>query len=279
MKKSAIIVLILLVFSIFTNAQTKLSLEMAKKIEDATPKPLPQLPIAPRLKSDAQDGNLNGKVKRVVEEKEDLSGTWSYQGRHFRSIIDFDEKGNYVKAVYFSSNGNPYEIAVYGYIDGARVSDSQTIYEGSGILTVASPPGEEDTKKPKFDPRYNYKYEYKYVAGRLAEMQMFYSSGEKGMQYVYNFVGNRQEKLVYTDKGKLNQKYITVFDDKGYEIEWHNISVINLPAPDKKYIIKNESLDKQGNWTKRTFSKLEVENGKKMFKPGWVEYRTITYYQ
>ncbi len=279
MKQFTIIVLILLVFSIFTNAQTKFSAEIAKRIENATPKPLPQLSVASKPKSDAQDKNFKGNVETVIEEYEDLSGTSSYQGRHFRSITDFNETGNYVKAVYFSSNGNPYEVAVYGYIDGARVSDYQTIYEGSGIFSAANPQSEKDRQKPKPDPRYKYKYEYKYVAGKLAEMQMFYSSGEKGMRYVYNHTGNRLEKLAYDDKDKLNQKYITVFDGKGYEIEWYKIAVINLPAPDKKHIIKNESFDKQGNWTKRTFSKLEVENGKEIYKPGWAEYRIITYYK
>ena len=40
------------------------------------------------------------------------------------------------------------------------------------------------------------------------------------MRYVYNYDGNRMERLAYTEKGELNQKHHTFFNDKGYEIEW-----------------------------------------------------------
>ena len=63
--------------------------------------------------------------------------------------------------------------------------------------------------------------------------------------------GNQVEELAYSSNGKLNQKYITVYDSNGREVEWHNIAVINLPRPDRKYKIITDSFDQLGNWTKR----------------------------
>ncbi|MBK8466484.1 MAG: hypothetical protein IPL32_11690 [Chloracidobacterium sp.] len=278
MKRIAIFVSLVLLLPTFASAQVKLSAKIAKRIADATPKSLPQSPRTSKLRTDAEDEAVKGKVKSTVEESEDRSGTWSDQGRHLQSITEFNKNGDYVKVISFSSNGNPYEVKVYGYLDGVRASSYQTIYEDSGIITTLASPDEEPKETQPADPRYSYKYEYKYEGGKMVEMQMLLNNGEKGMRYVYNHSENRMEKIAYGYDGKLNQKYITMFDSKGNEIEWHNIAVINLPEPDKKYLIKNDAIDKYGNWTKRTFLKLVNDNGKVKPEPAWIEYRTITYY-
>jgi hypothetical protein len=48
---------------------------------------------------------------------------------------------------------------------------------------------------------------------------------------------------------------------------------------DSKYSIKYDSFDEKRNWTRKTTSKLVVENGKQIYKPINIKYRTITYYQ
>jgi hypothetical protein len=101
----------------------------------------------------------------------------------------------------------------------------------------------------------------------LSKMQIYLSTGERGMSYAYNYMGNRMEKLVYDSDGKLNQKYITVFNPKGDEVEWHAIAVINLPRADRRYLIKTETFDKEGNWTKRTFLKASTETGNETYVP------------
>lgn len=277
MTKIAIFISVVLFFSSFVICQTRISSQIATRIEDATPNALPQYPRAPKQRTDAEDERVKGKVKNIVKESEDLSGSWSQQGRHYNSIIDFDENGDYVKAIYFSANGNPYEVKVYGYLDGSRVSLSQTIYEDTGILSVAAPPGASKVRASS-DSRYTYKYEYEYDDGKLREMQMIQNNGEKGMRYVYNYGQNRMEELAYGYDGKLNQKYITIFDPKGNEIERHNIAVINLPRPDRKYLIRIDAIDQHNNWTKRTFLKLIKDSGKNKQEPAWTEYRTFTYY-
>ncbi len=278
MKRIGILIYCLLLLPTFAVSQVDLSARIAKRIEDATPRSLPQLPRAPKLRTDAEDERLKGKIRTVVKESEDLSGTWSQQGRHYNSITDFDEGGDYVKAIYFSSNGNPYEVTVYGYLDGSRVSLSQAIYQDSGIISSASPADRAIMVRPASDSRYSRKYEYKYADGKLSEMQMIQNNGEKGMRYVYNYMQTRMEKLAYGYDGKLNQKYITVFDTRGNEIEWHNIAVINLPRPERKYLIRTDTTDQHGNWTKRTFLKLVTDSGKIKQEPAWTEYRALTYY-
>ena len=280
MKQITIIVLLSLVFSISANAQTKLSAEILKRIEDNTPKALPQTPVAPKLKSDAKDAGLKGKVKSVVEEREQLVGYGTDQGRRLSSITDFNEKGNFLKGVFFDVKGRPSSVMVYGYIDGMRVSKSKYItYDDDGPTIQIAKPNSKEEVKTEPDIRYSYRYEYKYIDGKLSEMQLFYNNGKKGIRSVYSYNENQMERLVYTEDGKLNQKYLTIFDKKGYEIEW---TYFDIQQPkvygDSKYSIKYDSFDKKGNWTKRTFLRLVVENEKEIYKPEFIKYRTITYY-
>ncbi|HLM56582.1 MAG TPA: hypothetical protein VK422_10755, partial [Pyrinomonadaceae bacterium] len=172
-----------------------------KSVEAATPDPLPQEPVAARPKSDAEDEGLRGKVKTVFTESEDLSGTWSVQGRKPSSMEYYDGRGNLTKRESYDYKGNPSDITVYGYLGGERVSDIGTIqreYNPPPIM-VGSAPG---AAKPKRDPRYTYKFKFKYDdAGRLLEKSWFMSDGEPWLRYVYDYKGNRKEKLVYSADG------------------------------------------------------------------------------
>lgn len=275
MKPVAIILLLIFVLSVSSYSQIKLSKDFEKKIKEATPKPLPQSPISEKLKSDAEDENLKGKVKSVVEERTGLSGVEKPVGRRHMSITDFDEKGNTLKRITFEYRGRPTDVTVYGYVDGARVSVSKSISFGDEFL-IAVGTESKNEKKTKPDPRYEYKYEYKYVDGKLAEMQMVENTGSKGMRYAYKHSGNQVEEFVYTASGELNQHYLSKFDDKGSEIE--RTSFLPRAYGVRKNSFKYESFDEKGNWTRRTHSKVEIENGKEVHKPIAVEYRTITYY-
>lgn len=65
MKKSVYTILFLSLISISSvvSAQKTKKVDYAKKIQEATPQSLPQEPAAKKLKSDAQDETLKGKVK------------------------------------------------------------------------------------------------------------------------------------------------------------------------------------------------------------------------
>jgi hypothetical protein len=279
MKNLFVYLLLLSLCSIAAYSQTTKKIDYTKKIQEATPKPLPQSPIAQKLKSDAEDLRLKGKIKSLIEEREGLTGIEKPIGRKLSLIAEFNEQGNYLKEINFEYRGKPTNVTVYGYIDNQRASFSNSVSFGDELRGIIV--GEQAKEETKItpDPRFDYKYEYKYVDGKLAEMQMIRNTGSKGMRYVYNHKGNQMEELAYTDEGELNQRYIYIFDEKGNEIEQISFNVFESKIPENgRYSLKYEAFDKMGNWTKRISSEVEVKNGKKVYKPDAIEYRTITYY-
>ncbi len=270
---------ILLFFLSFTviNAQTKLSLDFQKKIKEGTPESLPQTPVAYKLKTDVQDENLKGKVKKVIEESASISEEGKPYDRKFFQIMDFDKKGYFLKRIYFT-RGEPFQVTVYGYIDRERASKSNCIYcEKRMILVRTEEPKTEELPKP--DPRYEYKYKYKYIDNKLSEMQMIYNTGINGMRYVYYYSEKQMEEFAYSDNGKLNQKFLRNFDDQGNEVRLISYAVWQPDGSnDTIYVYKYKSFDKSGNWTQRTLSKVKMENDKEIIIPVAEEYRTITYY-
>ena len=261
-------------FKVLTTAEVQAA--MRKNVADATPDPLPQEPVAKRPKSDAEDEGLQGRVKTVFTESEDLSGTWSAQGRKPSSMEYYNEQGNLTKRESYDYKGNPSDITVYGYLDGERVSLTRSIRReyNPPPMMVASSPGEA---KPKYDPRYSYKFKFKYDdGGRLLEKAWYMSSGEPWLRYAYNYKGNQKEELVYSADGSLNQKYLYTLDDKGNEIE-EVIYETKNDSVRSKYTYGYE-FDAKGNWTRRVSSKWGTKDGKEGYHPYSVYYRTVTYY-
>lgn len=257
-------------------SQSEVEAEMQKKFEALKPPALPQEPVAPKEKTDAEDENLKGKVKKIVQDTEDLSGTWSVQGRKPSSITYFNEKGNYTERDLYDSQGNLFQITVYGYIDGRRVSNSKITRYEYDPPPVAIPKSKTDETDKKPNPNYEYSFEYKYKDGKIIEKQMFFSSGKKGMRYVYNYSNNQVEELVYTTEGELNQKYLVTLDKNGNEIEETSFGVTKV-YPDRKYRYEYE-FDEKGNWIKKITLTEITENGETTFKPTSITYRTITYF-
>jgi hypothetical protein len=259
-------------FKLLSEAEVAAALKA--KVAAAERAVLPQEPVAARDGSDAADDGLRGTVKTVFEESEDLSGTWSVQGKKRNSMEYYNQGGNLTKEELYDYMGNLSQIRVYGYIDGARVSDHKSIerpYNPPPIVST-SPPG---AAKPKSDPRYTNKFAFRYDAQkRLIEKTWFQSNGEVQIRYVYKYSGNEREELVYAHDGSLNQRYIVVFDDKGNEIE-ETIFETRDGSVRYKYSYTYE-FDAKGNWTKRVTSKTLTKDGK--FVPAYVTYRTISYY-
>ena len=276
MERISTLTLVILFCAVAVFPQSQLSPAIAKRIADHTPIPLPQTDRPSKSKSDLEDKSVHGRVKNIVEENEYFDETGSSKGKRFRSIVDFNVRGDRLTAVYFSDNGNPYEVSSFGYIDGARVNSYKVIYEDSGVFSGGGGSDEVTQKGGPPDRRYSYKYVYQYKDGKLAGMTMFHNDATKWLSYVYNRTPTQVEEVVYSSNGKINQKYVTVLDSKGNEIEWRNIAVINLPREDRIFQIKIDERDQQGNWTKRTFFK--VESGLARKSPYRIEYRTITYF-
>ncbi|HMJ08425.1 MAG TPA: hypothetical protein VK468_05435, partial [Pyrinomonadaceae bacterium] len=259
-------------------SQAEVDAELQKKYESMKPPPLPQSPVVARLTSDAQEESLKGKVKKVVEESEDRSGAWSLQGKKLDSVTYYDQTGALTQRDSYDSQGNPFQIIVYGYIDGKRVSNSKTIRYEYDPPPMAAPLAGGVKQETARDIRYEYSFEYKYEIGKLTERQMIYNNGKKGMRYVYMHSPNQVEELIYTADGKLNQRYLSVLDAGGNKVEWTAFGLANFDIyGDRKYKYTYE-FDGAGNWTKKFTSHEITEDGVKTFRPYSVDYRTITYY-
>lgn len=257
--------------------QDEVEAAVKKQIEEATPKSLPQEPIAKKLKSDAEDKGLKGKIKTVFTEEEDLSGTWMVNKRKPSSTEYYNEQSNLTKEESYDYRGNLASIEVYGYLDGDRVSDEKSIeheYNPPPML-IAAAPGK--SKPTKYDKRFTFKYKYKYDnKGNLKEDILYDNGGKLVTRTVYNLKSNQKEKLVYAEDGSLNQKYFYTLDDKGNEMEETSYNT-NDNSIENKYSYTYE-FDSHGNWIKQTTSKLDTKDGKSSIIPYSVTYRTVTYY-
>src|SRR5258705_4248767 len=250
---------------------TRLAQEGAK----TGPSPLPQQPVVQRLASDADEEGLHGRVQTVLTESQDLSGTWSVQTRKRNYLENYNEKGNRTRGESYDYKGNLSAITVYGYIDGSRVSYSKTIqheYNPPPMIVSVSP----GIVTRKSDSRYHYKFAFKYDDKKLLmEKTWFHSDGELWLRYVYKYTGNQREELVYSADGSLNQRYVSILDDKGNEVEETIFETRDGSIRSKESYAYE--FDSNGNWTKRTSSKLVPQEGKPTYVPDSVYYRTITY--
>ncbi|MGB5037043.1 MAG: hypothetical protein WBQ66_10565, partial [Blastocatellia bacterium] len=249
---------------------------LQKRVDAATPKPLPQSPILRRIASDADEDGLRGRVKEVVEDVEYVSSESPVHGRKPTSVSHYDEQGNLTRQLSYDYRGNPYDIEVYGYIDGKRVSKSNSIryeYNPPPMMGAAPAPGPQ----PKRDARYDYEYAYRYDSTRrLIEMTMYMNDGSRGMRYVYEYRGNEKEKRAYTSEDVLNQRYVSVLDKNGNEIEWTSFDTGDGSI--KYRYVYAYDFDTAGNWVKKTRQKVVVRDGKSTLEPSSVTYRTIAYY-
>ncbi|MBX7061856.1 MAG: hypothetical protein K1X52_09370 [Pyrinomonadaceae bacterium] len=254
--------------------------EILRNYEAAKPKPLPQSPAVRKLNSDAEDDGLKGHVREVREEIESESLTSEVKVKTLSSIVRYDRSGMRVQRDSYDSKGRPSYVAVYGYIDGRRVSNSKSIYYdddppmfGSGGFAQIKAPREPD-------PRYRYSYEYKYDDGKLIEEQIFFNDGSQSTRTVYKYAPNQLEELVYSSDGKLNQRYVSTLDAKGNMLAMTDVALPGFgfgSDGDRKYRYSYE-FDKTGNWIKKATSREVKENGTSTYKPYSATYRTITYY-
>jgi hypothetical protein len=245
---------------------------LAAKVREATPEALPQAPIAPKPKSDAEDEGLKGRVKIVTEERLE----WKYRNfpkrRQIQSETLYNERGNKIKKTGFG-NGVPFDIDVYGYLDNMRVSRNGFVYTKESGVVQAVKIGEPKTPPQTADERYDSRYEYKYENGFLKEEAVYQNDGDLSRRIVHNRSGNKIETSYYDDAGKVYLTYTYQLDAKGNVTEEQGYDV-NAKKIQYRYAYKYETFDAQGNWTKRTASEWKT----RAFVPTSLEYRMITYY-
>lgn len=256
-------------------SEADVAAKLAQEAAKAEPRQLPQTPVAQRAGTDASDEGLRGPVKTVLTESDDLSGTWSVQGRKKNSFDTYNEQGNKLRTELYDYKGNLDRITVYGFIDGHRVSVSKTIerdYNPPPVAMAPAPGAAIKKSDPRFDNRYEFKYDEK---KRLTEKTWLQSNGDVWLRYVYKYTGNQKEELVYSENGSLNQRYLYTLDDKGNKIEQTFFGRDGSVEEKQAYTYE---FDAKGNWIKRTTSRMLTKNGTAQLQPYSVYFRTITYY-
>jgi hypothetical protein len=86
-------------------------------------------------------------------------------------------------------------------------------------------------------------------------------------------------ELVYSENGKLNQKYRYKYDERGNVAGYSIFDAFRNPDTIKStYRYRYDSFDEKGNWLQRTQFEIVNENGESKEKLSQIEYRTITYF-
>ncbi len=246
-----------------------------KKVEEATPKPLPQTPFVESVRPNAEDVKLKSNIKSIVTEWQGLSGKSADRPRRLSSEMYYNEQGSLIKEIRYNYAGLPFLIDVYGYIDNKSVSKHGFIkYESDLHINFEFPCGK--IKKP--DPRYDEWFEYKYnEKNNLIEASAYCSNGKLNSRSVTSYNGNIREVKLYNQYGELDMRVVLILDAERNALE---VTYFGMPEEgwETKRIYKYEKFDAKGNWTRRIETAKEIHNGQ--IKEEWASYhfRTITYY-
>ena len=255
--------------------------EVASRIKEqaakAEPRTLPQEPVAPKVASDRDDRGLRGHVKTVFTESQHPADSGAPKPRQPQAMDYYNQGGNRTRGEFYDYKGNLGDITVYGYLDGARVSNFKHLRHeyNPPPMMISSAPGEV---KPKYDPRYATKYTYQYDdQKRLTEESVIGNEGKLRLRYVYKYSGKQKEKWVYSSDGSLNQHYLSTLDEHGNEVEKTTFNVKDGSVESKRTYVYE--FDSKGNWTKQTTSKWVTKDGGSSQEKESVYYRTIEYYK
>jgi hypothetical protein len=246
-----------------------------ERMETATQKSFPQSPAIKFVQSDVEHNNLKGHVKSVKVEADDVPILVGTAERRIVSDDFYDTAGNLLKTYWFEDAGYPTSVRFYGFIDGARVSDSEELsYDTIMRLDGAA---ESDVKSPPPDPRYEYRYEYSFDSlKRLTERKEYDNKGAVTGVYTFTYKDNLLEEKWFAVDGKLNSTKRRRVDKNGneltYEFWWYNEKDKEVDTYDYK------KFDQFGNWTERQVVKKITDRGLTRTRTS-TEFRTIAYYE
>ena len=245
-----------------------------KRMAAATQKSLPQSPALKLTQTDAAFNNLKGVVKSVRREAEDVPVLVGRGDRRILGDKTYDRAGNLLKDYWFQDSGYPTSVTIYGFVGGARVSDSDEIdYDTTFTITGI---GGDDVKLPEPDPRFEDRYSYRFdKSKRLIERKEYDNRGKLSGTYTLTYtVSGREEKWFGAD-GKLNSTKRWQLDKNGNELTYKFWWYEDTDNETEAY--KYEKFDRFGNWTHRRVIKTLTDRGLVRTRTS-NEFRTITYY-
>jgi hypothetical protein len=245
-----------------------------KRMKTATRKSLPQTPALKATQTDAAHNNLKGRIKSVRLEAEDVPILVGKQERRIMSDETYDISGNLLKNFWFQDSGYPTSVRIYGFVGGARVSDSEEMEGGMDYGISAA--GQDDIKLPPADERYEERYSYKYDdSKRLIERNEYDNRNKLAGVYRLTYKDDWMDEKWFTAEGKLNSTKHRQFDKNGNEIKYEFWWYEETDREEEKYDYKKS--DRFGNWTERQVVKTITDRGL-LRKRTSNEFRTITYY-
>ena len=268
-----------------------------RKLESIDWPPLPQYSSSTRLKTDAEDLNLKGRVKQILTESEYVYDGVLSDIRTSDEMKEFDRRGYLTREVRFESE-SPMSITSFSHANETLTSKKVLVGQFANGRTIGLSPmrtGMQVTRETKFKYRDD---------GRLSEIQTS-ENGEMIQRSILSYSGNKRETetweyfRVLRTKTESRSKLTEILDSNGNPLETTASqfqSAGDPMAPGGRYEQKvseekceyTYEFDSQGNWIKRikflrTFAKVRgttvyTEKVKEPV-PSLVTYRTITYYQ
>lgn len=246
-----------------------------RKVEEVTPKPLPQISGVEKIRLDAESEKSKNNIKSIVTEWQGLSGQSADKPRRLSSEKYYNKQGFLTKEILYNYAGLPFLINVLGYIDNKSVSKSGYINYGSDPQLKVEP---SCSKAKNPDPRYDKWYESKYnEKGDLIETLAYCSNGTLNSRSVISYNGNMREGKVYNQHGELDMRIVSILGAKENFIQ---TTYFGMPQDgwETKHTYKYEKFDEKGNWTKRIETVTEIHNGQIKEERAKYQFRTITYY-
>lgn len=221
---------------------------------------------------------LKGSVKSVSTERLELTGeenkTIEAKAK-LENEITYNKNGDRLTyKSYHQTNGLLFESIIYGFIDGQRISCHEEVKNPNKITKS---PEREIKPIRQTVSEFTYKLKYKYDKnGKLIEDSWHANDDELWIRFIYNYKDKQREEFVYSADGSLDQKYITVFDDKGIESEMISYD-IKTNEIDGKESYEYSKFDAKGNWTEKTTFEHTGDDWK-VKKPYEIRYRKIIYH-
>jgi hypothetical protein len=239
---------------------------------------LPQSPSISRPKSDAADAALKGRVKTVTHETEYTDPRYPTPIRMKDDEALYNKEGYLLSQTSFTYRGDPNEVKVFGYLDGARVSKSGHIRYEYDPPMMPTPKPLTGRTPPKPDERYTSKYAFSYDEhGRLTELLRYGNGGGDPYKNTYIYDDDKIEVSTFYSSGKLVRKEILTVDKEGRLLS-KTIVIADGRSFNSSTIYKYQAFDKKGNWTERISEGSETTANGAERKLAAVEYRIITYY-
>jgi hypothetical protein len=249
---------------------------IAALIDENTPATLPQIPRQARPANDLAQAGLKGKVRFIVEEEQESPKS----PREPSSETHYDADGNLVRHITYDS-GYPSQVTVWGWIDGMRVSFSNSISYPFGegpnekkieiIQELMESPG-----AVKRDERYDQRYEYTYdPQNRVAELKLSYNDGSLASTTKYEYKGNTLVSKIYSDENSITSWTVENLDAAGNVVGEKSF---DPRGKTESATVYKYDFDTNGNWTVRKSFVKKTLKGKTSLQPGPVYFREIAYY-